>query len=528
MASLAGGLLSTQATAIFVDGNGHYSLKGRTLTSPGFNAGNYQAIEQYFRLDTELRVNDKSSFFLEFRLFDDQRENFLGDEGQVVNCSKDVTDPDTSNSNMGNGDNCSGTPNDILEPRYEPYVPRITKAYARYATNYCLLTVGRRDREWGLGLFLDAGRDPFDTDASVYDGFTCDVNLQKTQTLSFSLGYDKIAETGKSVFLQGGQEEFGAANKSDDVDQLFFTIEYNDHKANAGKGFSQQIGIYFANIFSGSNMDTDIKLADLYLNFLIEDLVLQQEVLFRLGKSADPNLVRLGGVRSATSTDPGDDEGQIKNDVQSIAAAGNLEYFLSRSGTLVGPARYQQGTAKSHSLFFSYAYAPGDADGYYPVYPNNDLAAESPRDTDTTAIALHRNFKPALILFNGRKQADRLRVDGVFDPYRLMNVTVFSLGYRYRSVANGDVEAKLVTASLNEGIPGEVKDQFANSELRPFGYEGQDIGWEFDLSYRNAISQGLELGAAAAVALPGEAWNVRQNEEAETNYLLEGHVTFKF
>ncbi|MFW7378208.1 MAG: hypothetical protein ACOH5I_05345 [Oligoflexus sp.] len=527
--SAIGIMMASQASAIFVDGQGHYGLRGETRTRPGFNkgTGSYQAIDQFFRLDTELRVNDKSSFFAEFRLFDDQRENALGDSGRVLDCPPEATQ-ENPNSNIGSSSNCGQLPNSTLEPRYEAFVPRITKAYARYAMDYCLLTVGRRDRHWGMGLFMDSGKDVFDTDATVYDGFTCDVNLQKTQTLSFSLGYDKITETGASVFLQGGNSNFGPMEKNDDLDQFFFTIEYNDHKANAGKGFSQQIGIYFANIIGGSNTKTDIKLADLYLNFLVQDLVIQQEILFRLGKSADPNLVRLGGLRSATFSSLDEAESRLSNDVQSIAAAGSLEYFLSRSGTLLGPARYNQGTAKSHSLFIDYAYAPGDSDGYYPVYPGADLTAPSPRDNKASAVAFHRNFKPALLLFNGRKQTDNLRIDGVFDPYRLMNVTVFSLGYRYRSVAAGDFEAKLVTASLNEGIPGDVKANYENQRFRPIGYEGKDLGFELDISYNRAIGQGLELGAAVALGLPGQAWEIDRDQAAQTNYLFQGHAVFRF
>lgn len=524
-------LLSSQASAIFIDGQGHYSLRGETRTRPGFNkgTGNYQAIDQFFRVDTELRVNDKASFFLEFRLFDDLRESHLGDQGRVPDCAPLVTGNDVNTElNTGSSSDCDRLPNSVIEPRYQPYLPRVTKAYARYAMDYCLLTVGRRDRDWGMGIFMDAGKGPFDTDATVYDGFTCDVNLQKTQTLSFSLGYDKITETGASVFLQGGDRNFGPTESTDDIDQFFLTIEYNDHQANAGKGFSQQIGIYFANIIGSKNIPTDIKVADLYLNFLIQDLVLQQEILFRLGKSADPNLARLGGIRSASASSIDEEGTRLSNDVQSIAAAGSLEYFISRSGTLLGPAKYKQGTAKSHSLFFNYAYAPGDQDGYYPVYAPNDLTSPSQRDNTAAAVAFHRNFKPALLLFNGRRATDHLRIDGVFDPYRLMNTTLFSFGYRYRNVSAGDFEAKLITASLNESIPADVKANYVNERFRPIGYESTDLGWELDLTYNRTISQGLDVGAAVALGLPGNAWKIDREQAVQNNYLFQGHLIYKF
>ena len=103
-------------------------------------------------------------------------------------------------------------------------MPRITKAYARYSMEYCLLTVGRRGRDWGLGMYMDSGDDIFDMDYTVYDGVTCDINLQKSQTLGFSVGFDKISETGGSVVATDASsgvttdaESFGPTNASDDL-----------------------------------------------------------------------------------------------------------------------------------------------------------------------------------------------------------------------------------------------------------------------------------------------------------------------
>ncbi|MFY7930239.1 MAG: hypothetical protein ACOVS5_15300, partial [Oligoflexus sp.] len=68
---LAAALFSSQASAISVDGHGYYSLRGETRTNPEYQPGSsaHQAVDQFFRLDTELRVNDQSSVFLEFKLF---------------------------------------------------------------------------------------------------------------------------------------------------------------------------------------------------------------------------------------------------------------------------------------------------------------------------------------------------------------------------------------------------------------------------------------------------------------------------
>ncbi len=517
-------IASMPAHAIFVDGKGHYALRGETRTNSGFTkeSGDYQAINQFFRLDTELRVSDRSSFVAEVHLFEDERTAFLGDSAQPNNCTVTTITTDADiDSSAAQGKDCAGQQQSSLEPRYQDLAPRITKAYAKYAMDYCLLTVGRRGRHWGLGLFLDAGEDVFDTDASVFDGVTCDINIQKSQTLGFSVGYDKITETGANPYINASTNQYGAANAQDDLDQIFITVEYNDHKLNAGKGFSQQIGIYFANILGGSNVKTDIKVADLFLNFLISDLLIQNEFMFRLGDSADPNLKFLGAGRNAFEATA------EKKNVQAVALAGSIEYFLSRSGSIIGPEKYNQGTLKSHSIFLNYAYAPGESDGYY--------SDESKRESNSAgAVAFHRNFKPAMILFNGPASIDGQHVDGVFDPYRIMNATVFSLGYRYRSLENGSFEAKIVTASLNASLPDDVKSdidtavQNQTSQDTAFGYESKNIGIEMDLSYSKSLGQGLDLGIAAAYAQPGDAWKTNTNQSIKPSYLLQSHISFSF
>ncbi|RZA24080.1 MAG: hypothetical protein EOP10_10935 [Proteobacteria bacterium] len=512
---LVAALMSTQASAIFVDGHGYYGIRGEARTKPeNIPASSAsQTIDQFFRLDTEIRANDKASAFLEFKIFDDERESYMGDRSLPQDC------PSGSNAAGTNDPACRMNAPNSIEPHYYPLQPKITKAYVKYSMDYCLITAGRRGRSWGMGLFLDDGTKPFATDASVFDGVTCDINIQKSQTLGFSIGYDKIAETGGSVLYSGdASRAYGPSDNGDDLDQLFLTIEYNDHKANAGKGFSKQIGIYFANVIGGDNSKTDVKIADLYLNFLMNNFVWQNEVYFRLGKSADPSFALLGGYRTRT-----EEEGKVENDVQSIALAGSLDYYISRSGTYTGPKEYNQGTATSQSIFFNYAYAPGDKDGYYPEYPN-DPGAPTQRDKKASAVAFHKNFKPALLLFNGRKRNDNRRVDGAYDPYRLMNATIYSLGYRYQSIETGDFEAKLVTAELNEAMP----DDLTLAPEKRVGSYGTTLGYELDLGYSKKLGKEFEFGVAAGIGIPGDAQRTRADEDAVNNYMIQSFAAFHF
>lgn len=517
-----------------VDGDGHYALRGETRTAPGFSkkTGFYQGIEQSFRLLGEARFNDQSSMFLEMRLFENPREAYLGDTGKPVDCSK-------KNENSHECEHQS-----TGEPRYEPYTPKITQAYIRYAFDYCIVEAGRRGRDWGLGAFLDSGSDPFETDASIFDGFSCDINIQKTSTLGFRVGYDKLAETGAYVDSAAtGSRRFGANDTGDDIDQYFFTIEYDDRKANAGEAFTKQIGVYFAQVNGAEyktndagkesgGSSTDLKFLDLYTGFFLADFSLRNEILFRMGKSADPNWQSLGGSQY-------EDSKPARQKLDAIALAGAFDWTMSRSGAAIGPAEYNRGDASRHVFFLNYAYAPGDEGGYYnndiPGAANNTDVNSSARDSNVKAIALHRNFKPALILFNARPEADSEIVQGAFNPGRVENATVFGTGYRYESMATGNIEAKLVTASLLTGVPGAVTSYYDSIEdtptdngKRPVGFYGKDLGWELDLTYTYKVGREAELGIAAAAALPGEAWQTEVDSKPVAEFLLQTSAAFRF
>lgn len=555
---------SFQSTAygFFVDGEGHYSLKGETRTAPAFSkkTGIYQAIEQSFRLKGEARFSDQSSMNLEFRLLDNPREAYLGDTAEPRNCPQNSTG--NSQNTATNNSPCAGVHQNTGEPGYRSYQPKITKAFVRYASDYCILEAGRRGRNWGLGIFMDSGDDPFETESSVYDGFTCNLNIQKTQTLGFSVGYDKLAETGVALDPEDKERgrRFGANDSNDDIDQYFFTIEYDDRKANAGAPLTKQVGFYFAQINSKSVTDggssTDLKFFDLYTGFYMGDIVFRNELLFRIGRSADPSWQTRGGAIVS------DDDSPVPvNKLDSIGLAGSLEWTLARSGGTIGPAEYNKGDATRHLVFFNYAYAPGDKQGYYndnhpglSLENTEDAILAKDRDRRASAMAFHRNYKPALLLFNQRPEADNLIVDGIFDPSRVENTTLASFGYRYESLDTPSFEAKLITARLNTGINQKVKDYYDKRKdcsessssrpdcenyggtnpdtkddgLRPVGFFGTSLGYELDLSVSYKLGRAAELGLATAFALPGNAWKIDVKSNPTNDLLVQSYATFNF
>lgn len=535
--------ISSQVAALSLDGEGHYSLRGETRTAPGFSkeTGMHEAIDQFFRLETEARFNDRSSFFMEFRLFDHAQDNYLGDSAAP---KEECPAFGTSN------DDCSAGPQFTAEPRYKPYTPMVTKAYARYAFDFCLLEAGRRGRDWGMGIFLDAGESPFDTDATVFDGVTCDIPIEKDRSLGFSFGYDKIAETGAPT-RDLDPVGYGSTAGSDDIDQYFFTIRYDDRKANAGSTFTKDIGLYFANVLSDSAEDngkTDIKFLDLYTAFFMGNLTFRNEILIRLGKSEDPYWYNYGGSKDG------------RNSVEALGLAGSLEWTLSRSGSYIGPKYLGEGDAQRQVLFVEYARAPGDESSYYARSKNSKIDTkklkdinELNRDTSAKAMGFHRNYNPALILFNGRSNSSDYNIPGAFSAERMINASMFSLGYRYESLEYGNFEAKVITAQMVATPPSEVKDywlkldeqggeeaaksarddagvaSYGNNGLsRPAGTYGSDLGSEIDLKFWVNFNREVDLGIAAAYAVAGDAWKVQKDQSLQNAFLIQSFASFKF
>jgi hypothetical protein len=394
----------------------------------------------------------------------------------------------------------------------------------RYAFDYCILEAGRRPRDWGLGIFLDSGKQPFSLTSSTYDGISCNVNLQKFQDLGFSFGYDKLAETGSPI-RSGGPKGSGSDSRSDDIDQFFLSIELDDRKSRPNSFFNKQIGIYAANIKSGSldsgGLNTDLTIADLYLGFYFARLTFRNEFLFWLGSSADPNASSLGGAQENSSGDI------ATNKMSAIGLAGSLEWLIA-GPSLSSVQPYIGLVGSRHLTFFEYALAPGDKQGYYKD-PNRDSSiAVTKRSQNAGAMAFNSNYTPGLILFNGRTPIYGLKVDGIFDPKRVMNSQVYSLGYRFENKDYGYLEPKLISAFLIQSPSSEVSSFYANKEPKPIGYYGKSLGYELDLKYWKTFSGGIEAGLASGILLPGSAWKVSEGQKPRSTYLFQAHLAYKF
>jgi hypothetical protein len=533
---------SFPAQAFFLDGNGHYGLIGETQVAPEFqkDRGTYQATRISFDLNGEVRANDRASFNLRLGLGEDTGHLYLGDSAKPKSCerrrSPDGDIPATD-------DSCDGRSQSAIDSGYSSMIPIIREAYVKYAFNYCIVTAGRRSRDVGIGAFINSGKRPFDTDASIFDGITCDVNMQKHQDLGFTFGIDRLQETGVWIDnpydspVKDGEREaefgkrsrkFGANSAGDDMDQLFFGITYDDLKTKSPGSFAKQVSIYFSNILSGDTK-TDVKFFDLYTGFYFGKFSLKNELIFRLGKTADPAVVAMGGKRST-------DEATITNNVNSMAVAGKLEYTIHKSGAALGPEEFNEGNLRRHVLFADYAYAPGDSDGYYvdsgsASEERNQAIGEAKRGNNrASALALHKNFRPALLFFNGRSTSRDTAVGGVYNPERIMNATIYSLGYRYENMEAGNFEIKLISGRLLETAPSDLVS-YLNSGTetsRPMGFYGSDLGYELDLMYTYQYQREVELSIGAAAANPGKAWKMSSTQGTQMGLGLLTSFAVKF
>ena len=535
---VVGLLTSASAQAFFLDGNGHYGLLGETRVAPEFQKdnGTYQATRVSFDLNGEVRANDRASFNLRLGLTDNPAGLYLGDTAEPKTCQPRTKDGSTDTT-------CNGRSQSPNDPGYKNFTPVIREAYGKYAFNYCILTAGRRSRDVGLGAFISSGKHPFDTDASVFDGVTCDVNMQKHQDLGFTFGMDKLQESGSWIDnpydsprhgktdetdFNARRDAFGANASADDMDQLFFGINYDDLKTKGPASFAKQVRIYFANILS-NDAKTDVKFFDLYTGFYYGKLALKNELIFRLGKSADPALVAMGGQRTNT------DGGVATNNVNSIGLAGVLEYTVTKSGASLGPEEFNEGNLRRHVVFSDYVYAPGDADGYYEDRASDtqdqaDLFGESRRNNRAKAMALNRNFHPAMLFFNGRQTSKKYATGGVFNPERIMNAALYTLGYRYENMESGNFEMKLISGRLLETAPSDVVSYYNNSGRtdRPMGFYGGDLGYEVDMMYSYHYQREVDLGLGAAAALPGKAWKASSVSSPQMGLGLLGSFAIKF
>ncbi len=502
--------------SLFLNGEGYYGVRGESRSAPVLydSSGSFKVMEHDFRLLGEARVNDNSSFYMEFRLFDNPRQAYFGDKSQPINS---IGAPGDANQNQNS-----------FEPGYQPYTPIITKASMRYVfDDMFILDIGRRERHWGLGALYNDATKPFTFFPSVFDGLTFLVNAQENSPISFGLGLDKITETGLH-YLTDTSTKTGSTNSSDDLNQIFAFVEYDSVFGLSTISNSNTLGIYWAKITSGSaqsaGYDSNFYFLDFYMKILFDRAKVNFEIVKRGGKTADPNAQLLGGK-------PLQGEEPTRNDVESLGAVVEFQWLLSRTGGIIGPKELKQGNLVKHLLFANAAYAPGSSQGYFKRdSDNNDINASKREDEKATAMSFNFNLNPGLIMFNGRSESDSMKVDGIFDPARVMNTLCSWAGYRYESLESGTFEGKIVLGSLNESLPDAAKAYYSNDQIKekPIGFYGKSLGTELDLQYSLPLKNEFQVNFAAAALLPGKAWKTSDSEDPKNNYLVQVATTFHF
>lgn len=467
--------------AYFLTGSGHYGLRPEFRSNPQMRSGSsYFALNQSFRLLGEARVNEKSSFFAELRLFDNKRETRMGDSLESGN---------------------------VFYPDYNSFQSQFSKFYINYVADYFVFEAGRRTRSWGQGLLYDDGSKPFSSHSSVYDGITFYLNPQQNQSLGFMAGYDLLSD--KTALSQEVDEDALDEKKASYLHQFFGGIFYDTIKLKETSGVSSNTGLYFAHMFDTGEKDEGVQASlnffDAYFNFLFRDISLEwkNELLGVWGKVAARKAKELGG---------GKDFGEADS-LGSVSFATSFSWYFFESGFYSGPKEFNQGDYKRHVLFLDMVFVPGSSEG---AKEESDRASNKAQ-----AFKINENFKKTLILFNGKPELDNdtnVKVDGVFDPYRMMNVQLYSFGYRYEDLKIGNFEGKLSYARLNRTHDVDGKLGYSKN--------GNSLGFEVDFSYSIAFGKNVELGADLGILIPGDAWKCSSIKDPTNSVLAQGSVVF--
>lgn len=462
---------SAEGFSYFLTGSGHYGARPEFRTNPDMKPnGNYFSLNQSFRLLGEFKANDRASFFAELRLFENPREAKLGDG--------------MSDSN-------------VFYPAYKFFQPRISKLYMKYMTDYAVFEVGRRPRSWAQGLLYDAGDKPFSSRGSVFDGVTASLNPSMSQSLGFMAGYDLL------------QDSTDTKKPTAYFHQIFGAVYYDTIKLGGSKPVATNTGLYFAHMFdSASEADRNVvfpsslSFFDAYFNFDFRRINLEwkNEILGVWGKADPSRLLKFGAKESGESENFG-----------SLSFATYLGFTFGESGSYHGPRQFAKGDYKRSVVFFDFVFLPGSSEG-----------AKEPAKRDSghvTAYNGNENFKKTLILFNAKPSLDSdssMKVDGIFDPYRMMNVHFYSLGYRYEDLNIGNFEFRLSHARFQKNH--DVADRVGNAK------NGKSLGIEGDLSYSISFGQDVTVGADLGLFIPGKG--LTSDKEAANIFLAQASVIF--
>ena len=460
---------SVEGFSYFLTGSGHYGVKPEFKRNPDItSSGNYFTINQSFRLNTELRAHERASFFGEIRLLENPREARMG-------------------SSLQNSD--------IFAPKYDFLVPKITKLYMTFVTDYVVFEVGRRPRNWAQGLLYDSGEKPFSSFASTYDGVTAYLNPSKSQSLGFMGGYDLLHDNEKAAKIRY-------------FNQIFGGVYYDTIKLEGAGPVSTNTGLYFAHMFDSGTEDdavasSSVSFCDAFFNFVFRPINLEwkNEILGVWGKAAGSRVIELGGGKDANASDT----------LGSFSVATNLTWSFLESGSFHGPKEFMKGNYRRHLTFFDFVFLPGSSEGAKP---------HANRTSDkATAFKANPNFKKTLILHNARPKVDsnsNIKVDGIFDPFRMMNVMLYSVGYRYEDLSIGNFEGRFSYATLHK----------THDVANKVGYKknGSTLGFEADLSYSISFGKEVEVGADLGVFVPGDA--LKTDKKAATTLLAQASVIF--
>ena len=261
MAAVMGLTVANPAMGLFFESEGTVGLLGVSHYDPhsGATEGPLQGVEQLFHLGLEIKPGDLTSLYLDVGFWPIGERYYWGGDYERT--------ADLSESNT-----------------YEAFTPRVSQLYLESATRYCLVSLGRRAKHIGLGIFLDDGTDPWDTHQSLFEGISCTVGPGLWRTLKVEVGADKLRE---GFILE----------KGDDTKQFHALIAYDDRHVRSSSDLKKQVSLYFAFRDSSSPHllgESSDKYLDLFGGLYWKNLTFEAEGLIRMGKGSGRSWEDLG------------------------------------------------------------------------------------------------------------------------------------------------------------------------------------------------------------------------------------------
>jgi hypothetical protein len=377
---------------------------------------------------------------------------------------------------------------------------KVNQAYFQYDSGDAgRFRAGRIPRHWGLGIWMDDEWKPEGGTRSTSDAVSYMVDF--SSGLSSTLYWEKISEGSLT-------------SAADDADAVTGEILIADELADGGSsGLSRKLGLAVSK-YGHSQSSTELTIIDIFGVFSFGRAGLETEINWPNGKTKSFNYSTLGGEEAQPGGPVYARDSQTLEGLNIIAkaryqlsgglAAGDKSVKISQTDA----ARLRRPTvqvAESQIIAFTAGYSRGDADAFDKI---------KTKDSRITAVPMHPNVRPALLMFNP------LSVDAAGMPGSVVRNVLFGRAeYSYESPSVGMFTPSVIFARLDQtnSKPSNATTTFGSNA---------NVGFEVDMNYSYRTVDGMRFSLDGGLWVPGGAWET-SGVKPETVYGVRvGAATF--